>query len=207
MNLYEVALIFHLLGVVFGLGGATVSDVLFLKSIKDERITQKEKSFLEGASLVIWIGIAILLISGAFMFWANWDVLSGQARMQAHVSIGIIIILNGLFLNFFISPKMLFWSKEKDLHKEAVLGYRKIRRIAFISGAVSLTSWYSAFVLGIARRFVFPTFSYTEIIGAYLFILALAILAALLVENISNNKYPLHTVMSLATQNRARKTK
>lgn len=185
MNLYELALVFHLLGVVFGLGGATVSDVLFLKSIKDERITPKEKSFLEGASLVIWLGIAILLFSGAVMYWMNWDVLSQQPRSQAHVSIVAIIILNGLFLNFFISPKLLFWSEEKEKRPEAVFSYRKIRRFAFVSGAISLTSWYSALFLGFARRFIFPPFSYGEIMGGYFLILLLAILTALLIENFS----------------------
>jgi len=153
--MYEFALVFHLIGVAFGLGGATVSDVLFLKSLKDEKITPTEKSLLEGASLVIWIGIAILLVSGAVMFWLNWDVLSQQSRMQAHVSIALVIILNGLFLNFFISPKISYWSQEKEKNKKFVPEYRSIRKTAFMSGAVSITSWYAALALGFARRFVF----------------------------------------------------
>lgn len=188
MDYYELALLFHLLGVVFGLGGATVSDVLFLKSLKDERITKKEKSFLEGASLVIWLGIVILLVSGSFMFWLNWDVLAHQSRMQAHVSIALIVILNGLLLNFYISPKLSFWSEEKETKPEAVGMYRRIRKLAFMSGAVSLTSWYSVFSLGIARRFVLPSVSYGTIMLAYFMILGIAIVGAILLEDLSWKK-------------------
>ena len=85
MNYYELALVFHLLGVAFGLGGATVSDVLFLKSLKDEIISRTEKRLLDGASLVIWVGVGILVLSGAVMFWLNWDVLSLQPRSLTHV--------------------------------------------------------------------------------------------------------------------------
>ena len=189
---YQIALLVHLLGVVFGLGGATVSDVLFLKSLKDERITKKEKSFLDGASMVIWFGIALLLVSGSYMFWLNWDVLSGQARMQAHVSIGLIIILNGLFLNIYISPKLTQYSADKNKKFASAMvqiAYRNVRRLAFMSGAVSLTSWYSAFLLGFAGRFVLPVYSYGEIFGVYLLILVVVLLISRMVESCSWKKH------------------
>lgn len=189
MSYYELALVFHLLGIAFGLGGATVSDVLFLKSLKDETITRTEKRLLDGASLVIWVGVGILVLSGAVMFWLNWDVLSHQPRSLTHASIAGIIILNGLLLNLFISPKISYWSQEKERNKKFVPEYRKIRKIAFMSGAVSITSWYITMALGFARRFIFPPFSYGELMTGYIGIVLLAVLGALLVENISWRKH------------------
>jgi len=189
MNLYELALVFHLLGVAFGLGGATVSDVLFIKSLKDEKITPTERRLLDGASDVIWVGIVILLISGSYMFWANWDVLTSQGRMLAHVSIAGVIILNGLFLNYYIMPKIVYWSYEKEHNEKLVSEYRRIRKIAFMSGAVSITSWWTTLLLGFGRRFIFPPFSYGELMGMYFLIVVFAILVVMFVENFSWNKH------------------
>jgi len=189
VNFYELSLVFHLLGVAFGLGGATVSDVLFLKSLKDEKITPKEKSFLDAASSVIWVGIGILLLSGSVMFWLNWDVLSQQPRALAHVSIAAVIIANGILLNLFVSPKISYWSRKKERDQKFVPEYRKLRKIAFMIGAVSITSWYSALVLGFGRRFIFPPLSYVEIMGIYLLVEIFAILAVLAIENFSWQKH------------------
>ena len=189
MNLYELALAVHILGVALGLGGATVSDVLFIKSLKDEEITPKEKSFLDGASSVIWVGIGILLLSGAVMFWLNWDVLSQQPRMLAHVSIAAVIIINGLWVNFSIFPKITRWSQIKERNQKFVPEYRRIRKIAFIGGAISLTSWYAALALGFGRRFIFPTLSYGELMGGYFLVLILAILMMLVIEKFSWKKH------------------
>lgn len=196
MNYYELALVFHLLGVALGLGGATVSDVLFLKSLKDEKIGPREEDLLKGASEVIWVGLGILLLSGAAMFWLNWDVLSQQPRTLAHVSIVAFIVANGLFLNFFISPKMAYWSEEKEHHEKFVPEYRKIRKIAFASGALSITSWYITLALGFARRFIFPPYSYLELMGTYLVVVVVAIGAAIFVEKLSWKKHTENLVTS-----------
>lgn len=192
---YEFALIIHLIGVILGLGGATVSDVLFMKSLKDERITPREESLIKGASWVIWTGISILLISGSIMFWLNWDVLSHQPRTLAHVTIAGVIIANGFILNLFIFPKLTFWSREKEIRPKSPKktgNYRKIRRIAFTSGALSLSSWWITFILGLGRRFVFPPFSYIQLIGIYLLIVSIAVLVAIAFENFSWHRYLKH---------------
>lgn len=185
MNVYELALVVHLLGVALGLGAATVADVLFVKSLKDEKITDTEKGLLDGASLVIWIGIGIMLLSGGVMFWLNWNVLSQQARMLAHVSIAAVIIANGLYLNFSVAPKLAHWSQEKEGDKKFVPEYRKIRKLGFVSGAVSFTSWWMTLALGFGRRFLFPPLSYAELMGMYVLLVIVAVLLTFAVENVS----------------------
>lgn len=183
--MYEIALVAHLIGVVLGLGAATVSDIQFVKALKDEKITKAEDNLLSGASLVIWIGIGIMLVSGAIMFAMNWDVLIGQSRMLAHVSIAAVIIANGLWLNISIGPRLASWSQKKAENQQFVPEYKKIRKIAFISGAVSFTSWWTTFALGMARRFVFSPPSYAEYMGLYALILGFAIGGALFIEHMS----------------------
>ena len=128
--MYEIALVAHLIGVVLGLGAATVSDIQFVKALKNETITKAEDNLLSGASLVIWIGIGIMLVSGAIMFAMNWDVLSGQTRMQAHVSIAAVIIANGLWLNISIGPKPFSSTKKSGIQKTNRLSANELQKDA-----------------------------------------------------------------------------
>ncbi len=187
--MYEIALVAHLIGVVIGLGAATVSDLQFMKSLADEKITKVEENLLSGASLLIWVGIGIMLLSGGFMFWMNWDVLTSQSRMLAHVSIAAVIIANGLWLNISIAPNLDRLSREKAENREVIPAYLKVRKVAFISGAVSVSSWWITFALGMARRFVFSPPSYFEYMLAYLVVVGLAIGASLTLEKISWKKF------------------
>ena len=69
-----------------------------------------------------------------------------------------VIIINGAFLNLLVTPKLVKISfGEERAHETGEL--HKERGIAFALGAISIVSWYSAFVLG-ALKFVpfnFPT--------------------------------------------------
>lgn len=187
--MYEIVLVVHLVGVVIGLGAATVSDLLFVKSLKDEKITPGEENLLSAGSLLVWVGIGIMVLSGAVMFWMNWAVLTSQSRMLAHVSIAAVIIVNGLWLNIAIAPKLEKLSRHREEEGEVLSAYLKVRKIAFVSGAVSFSSWWSVFALGIARRFVFSPPSYFEYMGLYLLIAIVAVGGALFIEKMSWQQY------------------
>ena len=89
-----------------------------------------------------------------------------------------VIILNGAFLNLLISPRLVHISfGKRHPHEPGELHH--LRKLAFALGAVSIVSWYSAFILGALRRL---SFSFIELLSAYLVIVALAVIGSQITE-------------------------
>ncbi|MDP3880588.1 MAG: vitamin K epoxide reductase family protein [bacterium] len=146
-KLTSISLIFHLIGIALGVGAATISDIFFFKFLKDFKISQIESEILNTLSQVIWLGIGFLLLSGLGLFLPAAATYAVSAKFITKMIVVAILIANGIFLNYYISPRLLdiSFGKEHD-HKEGEL--RTFRKVAFASGAISLTSWYTALILG-----------------------------------------------------------
>lgn len=54
-----------------------------------------------------------------------------------------------------------------------------MRKVAFMLGGISITSWYTAFLLGSLRK---VPFSFPTILACYCLVLALAIIASQVME-------------------------
>ena len=164
--------IFHLLGVAFGVGGALVSDSMFLKSLKDLRISKTEMGFLQMGSAMVWIGLIILIISGYLLFSLDSDRYLHSAKFLAKMTIVAIILLNGLFLHISLIPRL---RRHIGGHLPSSDEFMRKRPFLFTSGAVSLVSWLSALTLGALHK---VPWGYVEIMGVYLLILIVAGLIA-----------------------------
>ncbi|HLD25785.1 MAG TPA: vitamin K epoxide reductase family protein [Candidatus Andersenbacteria bacterium] len=140
----------HLLGLVFGLGGATISDLLFFRFLKDFKIAPYEAEVMKIMSQIIWLGLAILIISGVGLYLPQAETLNASAKFLTKMIVVSIILVNGAFLNLVIAPRMITFTFGQD-HLPRTSEMRRYRRLAFALGAVSFTSWYSAFVLGMLR--------------------------------------------------------
>lgn len=138
-------LLMHNIGFILGVGGATITDIFFFKFLKDFRITAEEKGTMDHLSQIIWIGIIVLLMSGYFLYIPQSARLLESSKFLLKLVVVGVIIVNGIFLNMKVAPELA------SLSFEGVPLKTKQRRIAFALGAVSLTSWYSAFLLGSVR--------------------------------------------------------
>lgn len=190
--LYPLLLIVHLVGFVLGLGAATVSDVLFMTALKDEVIDEKEETLLKRASLVIWAGIALIVISGFWMFWLNREYLAGNARHLMHTTLGLIVIANGFWVNFWILPRLAGSSRQKEQDASQLPVYLKYRSIGFISGAISFSTWWLTLALGLGRRIDFPDWTYLQMLLVYLLIEVVAIAGATVLGNLTWKRYRNH---------------
>lgn len=177
MHIFLVIL--HIIGVSLGVGGATISDFLFFKTIKDGRIERTEFDLLKMASSVVWIGLTLLAFSGVGLLLFERLVPHGHeslvysAPFLAKMTIVLVIFLNGLVMHWKVFP-ICESSLDRPL---AGSEFIKKRAVAFSTGAISIVSWYSALILGVWRTL---EASYLEIMGVYLLIL----LAALIASNI-----------------------
>lgn len=164
-------LILHGLAMAIGLGGATLTDVLFFKFLKDLRISVEEADILKSASQVIWLALAVLLLTGLALWLPNAEYLGGSPKFLVKmIAIGVIIG-NGLLLNLWIQPRLIGISFG-ERHEGAPNGLSKARRFAFALGAISITSWYSAFILGSLRAI---PFGFWQLLGLYIALLAAAV--------------------------------
>lgn len=177
MTPFRIALLIHVLGFALGIGGAFTTDVLFFRFLKDLRISRWEASIMKALSKVLWLGVTLLLFSGAWLFSMDTETYLNSARFLAKMTIVLIIILNGTILHFYFSPHLHKVSYKG--HPERIRRDTPIRIGAFASGAISMTSWL--FALGIAWV-KWQDVPYLAYIGAYLLALAFAISISLIID-------------------------
>ncbi len=120
--------ILHIIGAVFGVGGATFAELFSIKALRDGVIDPMEVSYIRNAVSVLRTGLFILVLSG----------------------FGILLLyrLTGVDLVFF-NPG--FWAKMFILviiALNAVTMQLKLIDMR-ITSAISLTSWYTVLVLGV----------------------------------------------------------
>lgn len=176
MDWQALLIILHVVGVAIGVGGATVSDSLFFRTIKDGKINKTEFAFLKTTSSVVWFGLIILFFSGfGLLFLSKLAVpesgLFYNPKFLAKFSIALIILFNGLVIHWKVFPFF-------QAHLGKTLNSPEfIKKVPFLftSGAISTVSWYSALILGAWRTLNLP---YLTIMGIYLFVLLGGVLIA-----------------------------
>ncbi len=145
-----IFVILHAICAAVGLGAVVITDSLFFQYLKDFKISRKEEETMSTISKLVWVVIALLIITGTALFLsAPLDYLA-KSKFIVKIIIFSVIVANGLLLNFWITPvlkKIVFGPVEK----QPTFNIRFMRRVAFASGVVSMISWFAVFVLGSVR--------------------------------------------------------
>lgn len=169
----------HLFGVALGLGGATISDILFFKFLKDLKISQEESEVLHTLSEIVWFGLGIIILSGLGVYAPMAEKYLASSKFISKMMIFLVIITNGVLLNLLVAPKLVLISFGKKHHHEMGELHR-LRKLAFALGSVSFVSWYSVFILGSIKSLPYTV---SEILLSYLVILATGVIISQLLEN------------------------
>lgn len=170
----------HLFGLAIGLGGATMADMFFFKFLRDLRISEREAEVLRSISQFIWLGLAILVVSGIGLVLPDSAFYFSSPKFQVKMLVVLVVIVNGAFLNLYITPKLIHISFG-DPHKHYQGELRRDRRLAYALGAVSAISWYSAFILGLMHT---SPMSFQAMLAIYVAVLAVAITTSQIMERI-----------------------
>src|SRR5512137_1271169 len=101
-------LFIHLAGFIIGLGAVTVIDLHGFLGRKSPYWTEATTRTHKVTKPLIWIGLLLTIIGGAITYRKTG--LTGIPLFQA--IIGILLVLNGLFLSFRVSPFLLKREKE-----------------------------------------------------------------------------------------------
>lgn len=177
LDLKTIFTIFHLLGIAIGVGGAFASDLIFLTSIKDKKITFTEFRFISIGGKMVWTGVFILIISGTLLFILDPVRLLVSSKFQAKMTIIAVIILNGIIFHVLHIPKI---KRHRNEHLPSSDEFIRNRALIGAGGAISMVSWLSALVLGGWRGF---PFSYTQTITVYIAMIIFAIIISYLVRH------------------------
>lgn len=169
----------HLVGVVIGFGGAIITDILFLKFVRNGKIVKSEVGVLVTMSKIIWAGILIIAVTGLFILLSDVERYTHSAKFLLKMLVVWVIVINGLILNFVITPTLPLVNFGKISNSKDKTN--KIRSLVFITGAVSATSWWTVFILGMLR---FSPVSFTVLLSIYLLILAGAIIGSLVLNSL-----------------------
>lgn len=154
MDWYSILVIGHIIGVALGVGGETFAEIFHLRAARDGQFNETEGDFLKTTYRVLRAGLFLLVLSG-FGFFIYYR-LTGQAdliyepRFLAKMTIVGALMANALMMQ---ARKMPLW----------------------LGSAVSLTSWYSALILG---AWVSINSPYLIIMGGYA--IAIGVVAVLM---------------------------
>jgi hypothetical protein len=141
----------HLLGLSFGLGGATMLDFWILRWMRWGSLPGEIARIFLFVSKVVSVGLGLLWLSG-LGFLAVYALESPEKfdnpKLWAKIVVVLALTINGLVIHAVVLPGVL-----RDIGRPMLDGVSGVRTgIFLVSGAVSGVSWYTAFALGLMRE-------------------------------------------------------
>lgn len=135
-----ISLFLFLSGFIIGLGAVTVIDLHGFLGRKSSYWTEATTRTHKVTKPLIWAGITLAVLGGA-IFYRNESL---EGIPLYHLIIAIVLILNGLFLSFKVSPFLL--KREKEGRSSELLPSNWQRNIT-ISFIISFLGWWSALLM------------------------------------------------------------
>lgn len=177
----QLFLTLHLLGVILGLGGATIADTLFFRFLKDLRISSREAAVLDWISKVVTAALLLIFISGFALYLAEPERFQQSASFTFKMLVVVVLTINGLLLHHFVSPRLVKITFLPSTHgaREQI---QYLRKAAFAMGSVSAVSWYSTFFIAMLKSLLPPTVTLNILLGIYTAVLAIAVFSSQMIE-------------------------
>ena len=135
INLDFIGLFISIAGFILGLGAVTVIDIHGFLGRKSSYWTEATIRTHKVTKPLIWVGITLVIIGG-IIFYSNVPF-SGIPLY--HAIIAGILILNGIFLSFYVSPFLL---KRESEGKEKELLPSSLQNKIMLSLIVSDIGWW-----------------------------------------------------------------
>lgn len=137
----DVPSIFLLLaGFIIGLGAVTVIDLLGFLGRKSKYWTEATTRTHHVTKPLIWVGLALAIVGGV-LFYRN-ESFSGIPMY--HAIIAVILILNGFFLSFRVSP---YLNEREDKGRGSEILPKSWQYKITASFLVSFIGWWSSVLL------------------------------------------------------------
>lgn len=178
----EYNITIHLLGVVMGLGGTFIIDIMFSYFMKNYNISASESVIMHLISQMIIFGLFLIILSGVALLLPAFNAFAQNPRFIMKMIVVLVVIINGAALNLYLTPKM----KKISLKEEDLGQYETLNKISFALGGISIVSWLSAFLLAMLKDLFDLPFMY--LLSGYLVLLLLAVGGSQLAKKYYQNK-------------------
>ncbi len=135
----------HFVGLAFGVGGATIANIISAKADKDKDIAKAYGKIMPSIVKVIWLGMLLLIISGiALPFYVKWT-LNKQMLIIKHILV-VWIIIFGVIMGFSSKRMMVHAPAGKEKPSEKFL---RIKKLVKGIGLINLILWYLVTLLSV----------------------------------------------------------
>lgn len=161
--------IFHLGGLVLGLGAATLLDLIILRFAISRRLSVEHSKIIRFSASVVTVGLAFLWLSGiGYLLHYNYfdPTKLSNPKVWAKITIVAVLTANGVFIHTAVLPLV-----KSQVGKTLFSGVaRKRRTLLMLAGVISAVSWYIPLILGATALFNFVV-PYGAIVTAYAVVL------------------------------------
>jgi len=135
-----IGLFLFIAGFIIGLGAVTVIDLHGFLGRKSSYWTEATIRTHKVTKPLIWIGILLAILGGLITYR---DIgFSGISFI--HAVLAVVLILNGLFLSFWVSPRLLMMEKEGKARELLPLDLQMKIAMSF---SISVIGWWSSLFL------------------------------------------------------------
>jgi uncharacterized membrane protein len=168
----SLIVIIYSLATSLGLGLSITLEVLFLRFLRDLRISIEESSVLNILRQMTWLSLGTMIVSNYAIFIMDSDLLSESPKFLFKVLILFILVGTNLIYDLFISSKLIEIYSDEALKQHIADKY--LRAAPFFFAPVSLVSWFSIFMLEMTGDF---DLSISQLGVLYISVLTISIMA------------------------------
>ncbi len=143
INLDIIGLFILVSGFVIGLGAVTVIDIHGFLARKSAYWTEATTRTHKVTKPLIWTGVTLAIVGGAILYRNE----SFSGIPMYHAVIACIMVLNGIFLSFYVSPLLL--QREREDRQRELLPASLQNKIT-ISLIISDLGWWGGLLLLVA---------------------------------------------------------
>ncbi len=146
-----ILLLFHVLGVIFGVGGVLMLDIDLVRLLRGSRITAQNVAMTKFVSTFVKAGLVVVWVSGLLIIAIAPDgpaSVLANPKLQAKLVVVVVLTINALFIETLALPLLM-----QNVGRPLFDSVDQVRRSVVLGcGAVSTLSWLFPVALGLARE-------------------------------------------------------
>lgn len=167
-----LVVIIYALATSLGLGVAIITEMLFIRFLKDSRISKEESSTMHLLHQTIWLALGIMAVSNYAIYLTDPSALITSSKFLAKIFVLTILIVANLVYDLFVSSRLVEIFADERTSRETAIHY--LKRMPFIFGPISLSSWLLISIFEMIKSF---QMSIPQFLTLYLVVLVTAIFA------------------------------
>ncbi|OGW46502.1 MAG: hypothetical protein A2Y66_06700 [Nitrospirae bacterium RBG_13_41_22] len=135
-----IGLFLFIAGFIIGLGAVTVIDIHGFLGRKSSYWTEATIRTHKVTKPLIWLGMSLAILGGLIFY----RKVGFSEVSLIHTILAALLIINGLFLSFWVSPRLLQREKEGRAHEILSADLQKKIAVSFV---ISVIGWWSSLFL------------------------------------------------------------